>query len=183
MVQQANTEIHKEIIEKSKAGNSKAQFKLYTLYSKAMYSICLRMLIVKEDAEDAMQEAFTEVFDKLETFRYKSSYGAWLKRIIVNTCINKIKAQRNFLNYSDSIGPEPTDLSEPDIDEQKLKVHDIHKAIQKLPDGYRIVFCLYMLEGYDHTEISEILKISESTSKTQYMKARKKIKEIINASS
>jgi len=179
MLKKAYTDIHKEIIELSKAGNGKAQTKLYSLYSNAMYSICMRMLIITEEAEDALQEAFTEVFDKLESFRYDSSFGAWIKRIVINTCINKLKAQKALLSYTDEIGTEYEEEEEPDIEDLELKVKNVHNAIQKLPDGYRIVFCLYLLEGYDHTEISEILKISESTSKTQYMKARKKIKEIL----
>ena len=183
MLQKAYTDIHKEIIELSKAGNGKAQSKLYSLYAKAMFNICMRMLTIQEEAEDALQEAFTEVFDKLDSFRYDSAFGAWVKRIVVNTCINKIKGRQNALTYTDDIGHEPEEEKEPDIEELELQVKNVHNAIQKLPDGYRIVFCLYLLEGYDHTEISEILKISESTSKTQYMKARRKIKEILNTSS
>lgn len=183
MLQKANTNIHKKIIELSKTGNGKAQSKLYSLYAKAMFNICMRMLVIKEEAEYALQEAFTEVFDKLDSFRYDSAFGAWIKRIVVNTCINKIKRRQNELTYIEEIGNDPEVEQEPDIVELELKVRNVHNAIQKLPDGYRIVFCLYLLEGYDHTEISGFLKISESTSKTQYMKARRKIKEILNTSS
>ncbi|MCF8390317.1 MAG: sigma-70 family RNA polymerase sigma factor [Bacteroidales bacterium] len=179
ILKKAYTDIHKDVIELSKTGNGKAQSELYSLYSKAMYSICVRMLIVKEEAEDALQEAFTEVFDKLDSFRYESAFGAWIKRIVLNTCINKLKSRQKLLTYTDDIGTEYSVGNEPDIEETELTVMKIHKAIQLLPDGYRIIFCLYLLEGYDHKEISSILNISESTSKTQYMKARKKIKEIL----
>jgi RNA polymerase sigma factor (sigma-70 family) len=171
-------DIHKETIELSKSGNVKAQYQLYSLYSKAMFNICMRMLIVKEEAEDTLQEAFTEVFDKLESYRFESSFGAWVKRIVINKCINKLNKKNPEVVYTDKINVSP-DETQADFEETELKVKEVHKAIEKLPQGYRVIFCLYLLEGYDHGEISEILGISESTSKTQFMKAKRKVKELI----
>lgn len=180
MLQKAYTDIHREIIDLSKSGNGKAQFQLYSLYSRAMFNICMRILVQREEAEDALQEAFAEVFDKLDTYRYESAFGAWLKRIVINTCINKINRKKPDLKYVDNVDNESVIKFESNIEDVELKVRDVHNAIQKLPNGYRIVLSLYLLEGYDHIEISEILGISVSSSKTQYMKAKRKVKEILS---
>jgi RNA polymerase sigma factor (sigma-70 family) len=171
---------HKDIVEKCKRGNRRAQFELYRLYSRAMYSICLRMVQQEQEAEDILQESFVDVFTKLHTFRYQSSVGAWIKRIVVNNCINHLKRNRLLFEELESRhsavvyeGEEIHDIEKP------LQVADINKAIHKLPDGYRVVFSLYLLEGYDHKEIASILGITEATSKSQYSRAKKKIREIL----
>jgi RNA polymerase sigma-70 factor (ECF subfamily) len=176
------SDIHREVIELSKAGNAKAQYQLYKLYSKAMYNICLRMLNNREEAEDLLQDSFVDAFMKLDSFRYESSFGAWLKRLVINHCINWINRKKVELSY-------PEDLANINMEEEELKDYDeiqysvekIYRAMEQLPDGYRITFSLYALEGYDHKEISGILGISESTSKSQYLRARQKINEIIKS--
>lgn len=174
----AYQDIHREIIELSKAGNSKAQYQLYKLYSKAMYNICLRMMNNNEDAEDVLQESFTEAFFKLDSFRYESSFGAWLKRVVINKCINKINKKKINMVLTDNI-PEITEETNDDLNTVKLNVKDIQKAMEQLPDGYRVIFSLYLLEGYDHSEIAQIMGITESTSKSQYSRAKQKIKELL----
>lgn len=161
------------------AGNVKAQYQLYTLYSKAMYSICLRMMNRREEAEDILQEAFAEIFDKLETFRFESAFGAWAKRIVINKCINQLRKKKPDLRFEANVLDYDSEDESTDFDDLKLQVEKVKKAISELPDGYRIIFSLYALEGYDHEEISTILGISESTSKTQYMRAKEKIKKLI----
>ena len=173
-------EIHRGIIEDSRHGNRKAQFQLYQLYSKAMYNICLRMMPTREEAEDLLQEAFTEAFRRLDSFRYESAFGAWLKRIVINRCINELKRKRAELRYVEDMSKWEESLSEPEVVEAGLSPEEVKGAMQILPEGSRVVFSLYLLEGYDHREISEILGISESTSKTQYMHARRKVKEILS---
>lgn len=173
-------EIHREIIENSKRGNRKAQFELYQLYSKAMFNICLRMMSTREEAEDILQEAFAEAFRKLDTFRYESTFGAWMKRIVVNRCINELKRKRAELQYFDDMSKWEVSISEPEVREEGLSVDQVKNAMAVLPEGSKIVFSLYLLEGYDHREISEILGISESTSKTQFMHARRKVKEVLS---
>ncbi|MFC2098708.1 RNA polymerase sigma factor [Bacteroidota bacterium] len=175
----AYQDIHREIIELSKEGNPKAQYQLYKLYSKAMFNICVRMLNSREEAEDLLQESFTDAFMKLNSFRYESSFGAWLKRIVINKCINSIQKKKVDLVY-------PEHQAEPEFVEEKvdygqieLDVRRIHDAMEQLPDGYRVIFSLYALEGYDHSEIAQILEISESTSKSQYLRAKQKIRDII----
>ncbi|MEM8909298.1 MAG: sigma-70 family RNA polymerase sigma factor [Bacteroidota bacterium] len=174
--------IHRDIVESCKLGNRQAQFELYRLYSKAMYDICLRMLKNELDAEDVLQNSFVMIFSKLNTFRYQSSVGAWIKRIVVNNCINYLKKKRLQLEElqerhsnaayeaTDDCGAEPS-----------FSVEAINHALFQLPDGYRVVFTLYMLEGYDHKEIASILEVSEATSKSQYSRAKKKLKEILLA--
>jgi RNA polymerase sigma factor (sigma-70 family) len=172
-------EIHKEIIELCITGNAKAEYQLYKLYSGAMFNVCMRLINQKEEAEDALQEGFSEIFDKLNTFRFESSFGSWAKRIMINKCLNRINKKKPDLILSEEL-PEKYEEDEI-IDYQNLnfKVQQVHKAIENLPDGYRVVFSLFMFDGFDHAEISQILKISESTSKSQYMKAKRKLKELI----
>jgi RNA polymerase sigma-70 factor (ECF subfamily) len=171
-------DIHKDIIEKSKKGNSKAQYRLYELYAKAMYNTCYRMMNSQMEAEDMLQEAFTEAFRKLHTFRYESTFGAWLKRIVINKCINEIKRRKADLNFVEDIGIYG-ERKEEDEYQAELSVAEIKKAMNQLPDGSRMIFSLYLLEGYDHREIAQILNVSESNSKSQYMRAKRKIKEIL----
>jgi len=172
--------IHKEIIELSKAGNSKAQYQLYKLYAKAMYNICYRIMNNREEAEDMLQESFTEAFLKLDTFRYESAFGVWLKRIVINKCINSLKRKKAELVLTDNL-PDNDGINEGEdiLDTLSLKVRDVQNAMDKLPQGYRVIFSLYLLEGYDHSEIAQIMGVSESTSKSQYSRAKQKIKEIL----
>jgi RNA polymerase sigma factor (sigma-70 family) len=172
-------EIHREIIELSKTGNVKAQFELYSLYSRAMFSICMRMLNRREEAEDILQEAFTEIFDKLDSFRFESAFGAWTKRIVINKCINHLRKRRPDIRYEAELKDGETEEENVDYENIKLQVEKVKRAMMELPDGFRIIFSLHALEGYDHEEISGILGISQSTSKTQYMRAKVRIKDII----
>lgn len=175
-------DIHREIIELSKIGNQKAQFQLYRLYAKAMYNICYRMVNVREEAEDLLQDSFCDAFTKLGTFRYESSFGIWLKKIVVNRCINWIRKKKNNMVFPEELD-QSVQITESEIDYEDISmdVKKIHQAIEKLPDGYRIIFSLYALEGYDHAEISEIMGISESTSKSQYLRAKERIKDILKS--
>jgi RNA polymerase sigma-70 factor (ECF subfamily) len=175
----AYQDIHREIIELSKTGNPKAQFQLYKLYSKAMFNICVRMLNSIEEAEDLLQESFTDAFMKLNSFRYESSFGAWLKRIVINKCINAINKKKVDLVFPDQPVEQDTRDEEIDYSGIDMDVQRIHLAVGKLPDGYRVIFSLYALEGYDHGEISQIMNISESTSKSQFLRAKQKIKELL----
>lgn len=170
--------IHKKIIEACKKGNDKARFELYQLYSKAMFNVCYRMMNSIEEAEDMLQEAFTQAFMKLESFRYESSFGAWLKRIVINTCINAINKRKVDLTYCEEIYHHDS-AEENDNYEPEFTVETVTKAMELLPEGGRMVFSLYLLEGYDHVEISQILGITESTSKSQFMRAKRRVVEIL----
>lgn len=174
-------EIHKELIEKSKEGNSKAQYKLYELYAKAMYNLCYRMMHNREEAEDMLQEAFTDAFQHLQSFRYESNLSSWLKKIVINKCINHIKKRKAKLQFFEDM--TYFDAKEEENEDYKLglSVDNVKNAMDHLPNGSRMIFSLYLLEGYDHREISQILDISESNSKSQYMRAKRKIKEILTS--
>lgn len=171
-------DIHRDLVEKSKTGSSKAQYKIYNLYSQAMFSTCMRIMNSREEAEDMLQEAFTEAFTKLDSFRWESTFGAWLKRITINKCINELKRRKADLEYCEDIG-RYGEKQDADTDLPDLNVNMIKWAMEQLPNGSKMIFQLYLLEGYDHREISEILNVSESNSKSQYMRAKRRIKELL----
>lgn len=169
------TETDRRLIENCLSGDRDAQYRLYRTYAKAMYNIARRMVPYESDAEDILQTSFVDVFAKLHSFKYESTPGAWIKRIVINNCINHLRKKKlETKEFDGNIDIEDHDISEADIN-----VDVIHKAMEMLPDGYRIIFSLYAVEGYDHSEIAEIMNISESTSKSQYSRARMKLKEII----
>jgi RNA polymerase sigma-70 factor (ECF subfamily) len=167
----AYEDIHRDLIDKCRKGDNRAQYRLYKLYVKAMYNICIRMLPNRIDAEDVLQDAFVKAFKNLSRFKGESTFGAWLKRIVINQCIDQVKkSKRMFIEFD---GIEIADESEDELDMMDLpKPEIVHQAIKDLPEGARVVFNLFMLEGYKHKEISEMLNISESTSKSQYQRAR-----------
>lgn len=169
-------DIHKKLVERCIRGERNAQFELYKLYSKAMFNICYRMLNNRTDAEDMLQEIFSDAFSRLKSFRFDSTIGAWLKRITVNKCINEINRKKTKLEFVEEI---PEIISREEEEKMGLSVDKVKSAMEVLPNGSRIVFSLYLLEGYDHEEIGQILNISESTSKTQFMRAKQKVKEIL----
>ncbi len=169
---------HRAIVEACQQGERKAQFELYRLYSRAMYNICLRMVRHEMDAEDLLQRSFMDVFQNLHSFQFQSSIGAWIKRIVVNNCINHLKKNRLQIEELKTYHGEQVD-EEPELTHYQYDVKQVKAALNDLPDGYRVVFSLYLLEGYDHKEIAEILGISEATSKSQYSRAKKKLKEVL----
>ena len=168
---------HKELVEKCKAGDRNSQYELYQLYVNAMYNIAMRMLETKEDAEDILQESFVDAFKKLNSFRYESTFGSWLKRIVVNKCINYLKMKRLPITSIDN--HEFHLATEHSINESELDIDKVKKGIQQLPKGFKQIITLYLIEGYDHVEIGNILGIATSTSKSQYHRAKKKLIEII----
>ncbi len=169
--------IHQNLIEDSKRGSDRARYELYQLYSKAMFNVCYRFMNNREDAEDMLQEVFLQAFTKLDHFRFESGFGTWLKTIAIRTCINAIKKRKLDLVYCEEIYDQ--DTSEELANDVELTVDKVLKAMEELPEGGRIVFSLYLLEGYDHGEISQILGITESTSKSQFMRAKRRVQDIL----
>lgn len=170
-------DIHDYLIERCKAKDPIAQEEIYTRYAKNMYNTAFRILNHRAEAEDVLQDSFLEVFTKINEYRGDSTFGAWLKRIVVNRSISEIRKRRiAFVEHidEDSIA-EPEPIVELTISDEYL-INAIKKEINNLPDGYRIVLSLYLLEGYDHVEIAQILNISESTSKSQYSRAKEKLR-------
>ena len=170
-----------DLIEACKKGERAAQYKLYHQYAKAMLNTAYRILNDEEKARDVLQEAFLKVFQKIDQFRYQSTIGAWIKRVVVNTAINHGKKKGlNIVGGMEIVG-EIADERPSAAEREKLEM-DLRKArrgLAMLPDGYRTVLTLYLVEGYDHKEISEILGVALSTSLTQYNRGKKKLREII----
>lgn len=166
--------IHQDIIDRCKEGNQNAQFQLYKLYYKAMYNVCLRIVNDDMEAEDVMQEAFLSAFRKMDTYRGEVSFGAWLKKIVVNRSLDYLKKRKVQF---EEVNEKTMEISDYHMETKEVDVATIKKAIQSLPDGYRIVLSLYLIEGYDHDEISQILGISNSSSRTQLLRAKNKLRE------
>jgi len=164
--------IHAPLIEECRKGNNRAQFRLYNQYSKAMYNIAYRMLNNREDADDILQETFGDCVRNINSVRFESTFGAWLKRILINKCINHLQKKRIDLTFTDEL----PNIGYEEEDEIVYDISKITRGIEMLPDGYRVILTLYLLEGYDHSEIAQILVISESTSKSQYSRAKDKLR-------
>lgn len=164
-------------------GDRNAQMELYYRYFKAMYNTSLRILGRTDDAEDVMQEAFIKAFRRLTEFEGRSGLGIWLKRIVINTSIDKLRKRRRLMEAE--LNEERTTEEEDETsawekeEDIEAQTEQIRKAIMQLPEGYRIVISLHLLEGYDHEEIGKILGISNSTARSQFARGRKKLIEIL----
>jgi len=155
-----------------------AQRELYNRYSPKMLAVCYRFAHNREDAEDMLQEGFIKIFSQIHTFQNKGAFEGWIRRIMVHTCINHLKKNKRFnesvdLVYASSI--QVREESVPSIVQAKQVV----ECIRMLPIGYRTVLNLYAIEGYSHKEIGEVLDIEESTSRSQYTRARQMLEEIL----
>lgn len=173
--------IHQELIEGCRSNSQKAQMQIYKLYYRAMYNTALRILNDTAEAEDVMQESFLQAFQRIDTYRGDASFGSWLKRIVVNRSLDILK--KNQTGYSlDELDHEPAEASMEEEDYMMVlssKVEAIRKGIHHLPDNYRVVLSLYLLEGYDHEEIAQVLGINENLSRIRYFRARKKLLEYL----
>jgi RNA polymerase sigma factor (sigma-70 family) len=177
-LEQTVQNIHHDLIERCRAGESDAFYRIYKLYSKAMYNVSFRIVGREDEAEDVLQESFISAFRNLQSYRGESSFGSWLKKIVVNKAINvqQKKKMEPLPDHEDWDVPTP---DEPVEYGNGLTVDAVRNAIQQLPDGYRSVLSLYLLEGYDHQEIAEIMGITESTSKSQLNRAKNKLRELL----
>lgn len=172
---------HYNLVVECKQGSKKACYELYKLYAKAMLNVSFRIVGNIAEAEDVLQEAFLDAFNKVKDFRQDTTFGLWLKQIVVNRSINVLRKRKLELVELDGEQFEniADDEFEDDEDTQ-YQAAQVKEAIKQLPDGYRLVLSLYLLEGYDHEEISQILNISENTSRTQFLRAKRKLLEILN---
>ena len=173
-------DINYKLIAQCKKGSSKAQIEIYKLYSKAMYNTSLRIVKNKAEAEDLIQEAFLKAFQNIKRFSEEVSFGAWLKKIVINISLDALKKKKiEFENVDDNQLIKNYENDNNNINDVELEVAKIKDAIMKLPDGYRIVLTLYLLEGYDHNEISQITGISASSSRSQLARAKVRLKELL----
>jgi len=165
------------IVKRCLQGDQKAQRQLYQTYANKMFAVCLRYGSGRQDAEDILQEGFIKVFKNLERFQFKGSFEGWVRRIIVNSAIEHYRKNLKWKYTEDA---QEVNIASKEIGViQALNADDLMKLVQKLPVGYRTVFNLFVIEGYAHQEIAEMLDVSESTSKTQLFKARAALKVMI----
>jgi len=174
-------DITQVLVENACKGDQKSAYKLYKMYVRAMYNVSIRIVANQLDAEDILQESFASAFQNLETYKGEVAFGAWLKQIVINKSINHVKKQKIWFTDTDCLPEMEDEIVENDIWDDKIlgdiSVEMIYDAIKTLPEKARAVFSLYLLEGYRHKDIAEMLDISVSTSKSQYQRARKFLKE------
>jgi len=169
------------IIEQCRKGQHLAQMQLYSTFYKRVYNACYRVLYDSLEAEDAMQESFLKAFSSLDDYKDSVPFEAWLVRIGINTCIDKLRKKKlETVDLYENINYDVEDTDNSAEWEQILsKVEQVKAAIARLPESSRLVINLYLIEGYDHEEISEILNIAPGTVRIQYMRAKQKLLELV----
>ena len=170
-----------DIIEQCKQNNRKAQLQLYNQYCNGMYIVANRFVKDTQDAEDVVQEAFIKAFTKLHQFKADVTFGAWLKRIVVNKSIDFLKSKKQRLVELDEVHLKVIDTDNDDkwLVDDAITINEVKSAINTLPDKYKYVVMLYLIEGYDHQEISDILNISEVASRTQLSRGKQKLQDLL----
>lgn len=171
-----NTQLH--LIEKCKNNDSRAQMQLYDLYCKAMFNTAFNFIKDDDIAQDVMQEAFIKAFKKIGTYTGEASFGSWLKRIVINQSLDWLKKQKlDTVELKEEIAFLPND--EPLEVASEISMAVIYKCIEALPEKCKNVVKLYLLEGYDHQEVAQILEISEVASRSQLSRGKSKLKELL----
>lgn len=175
-----DSHIHSQLIADCVAGDRQAQRQLYHQYAKAMLNTAYRIVKNRQEAEDILQEAFLAAFRSLHGFRAEAQFGSWLKRIVINQAINSLRRkQLLYINLDEEVHDIPDANTPYDSEALELEVKQAQEALLQLPTGYRTVFSLYVLEGYDHAEIAGVLGISISTSISQLSRAKQKIRTLL----
>lgn len=164
-----------KLIKRCADNDRKAQKEIYQLFAGKLYSICLKYSKNKQEAQDNFQDGFVTIFDKIEQFKYKGSFEGWLKRVMLNTILLKYR-KRTVLNIVTEEIPDEVIV---DIDDDEISLDFLLNLIHELPDRYRLVFNLYVLDGYSHREVAEMLCIAEGTSKSNLARARAILKQKI----
>jgi RNA polymerase sigma-70 factor (ECF subfamily) len=167
--------IHQDLIEACRTGDRNSQFRIYKLYYKAMYNTSLRIVNDTAEAEDIMQDSFLDAFQRLESYSGEGSFGSWLKRIVINRSLDYLRKAKETVSFEEVEYDMPDVPSDNREEEVQYQVSEVKKAISELPEDYRVVLSLFLLEGYDHEEISQILQISNQLSRTRYSRARQKL--------
>ncbi len=180
-MEQKYKNIHQELIDDCRRGSPKAQFEIYKLYYKAMYNTSLRLVNDSMEAEDIMQEAFLSAFKNIHTYKEEVSFGAWLKKIVVNRSLDILKKRRlEFEPIDERKMTLMEDSDEESMDDLSQKVAEVKQVIAELPESYRVLITLHLIEGFDHEEISEILGMTNANVRTTYSRARKKLQEMLS---
>jgi RNA polymerase sigma-70 factor (ECF subfamily) len=165
-----------KLIKEVKRGKPKYQKLLFEIYAPKMLGVCSRYFQTMEEAEDALQDGFVKVFSNINSFRGNGSFEGWIRRIMVNTSLNLHRKNLKHYYHID-IADTETRISDIRLNFDQLEVQDLLNMIQELPNGYRLVFNLYEIEGYSHKEIADELGVSVNTSKSQLLKARRRLRE------
>jgi RNA polymerase sigma factor (sigma-70 family) len=164
-----------QLVNNCLSGIKTAQKQFYEMYARKMMGVCLRYSNDFATAEDFLQDGFIKVFENLKQYQNKGSLEGWVKRVIVNSILDELRKRKVQFDDTETIG----DVKATDDSESKLEAKQLLQLIQKLPAGYRTVFNLYAIEGYQHKEIASMLNIAESTSKSQYQKAKDQLQKKI----
>lgn len=170
-------QIH-SLIQSCKKGNQIAQMKVYDSYCQAMYTIAYRYLKNEEDAKDAMQEGFLKAFLNIDNYRPEATFGSWLKRIIINQCLDVLKKRKLEFSNDEVETLQVIDDDNWDFDSSISKI-EILNALEQLNEKHKMIVKLYLIEGYDHQEISEILEIPVKTSRTHLRRGKIKLQELL----
>lgn len=169
---------NRKLINACKRGNQNAQMQLYDQYCDAMFHVAIRYLKNEEDAKDAMQDGFLKAFLNIESYKETATFGAWLKRIIINQCIDTLKKKSLETESLETENLRIVDDNDWQF-EVSISKAQIVEAIEQLPEKYRLVIMLYLIEGYDHEEISQILDIAIKTSRTQLRRAKLQLQDLL----
>lgn len=164
-----------ELIQGCIKGKDSFQYEVYKRYSPKMFGVCLRYCASREEAEDVLQDGFIKVFNKIDTFKFTGSFEGWIRKIMVHTAI-----RNKYITYRSHEVNTLEGVDHPSTDEKvisKLSMMDLMKLVNELPQGYKLVFNLFAVEGYSHKEIGEMLQIQEATSRSQYLRARQFLRE------
>jgi RNA polymerase sigma factor (sigma-70 family) len=165
----------KELVDGCIKEDRKCQERLWNLYASKLLSVSLRYCRSREDAEDVVMESFVKIFNHLHDFRYQSSLETWMRRIVVNNSINKLRSQK----ITETIDEEVHQIGFADKGFDQLNEKELLRMLETLPVGYRMVFNMFAIEGYSHKEISEMMGIDEGTSRSQLAKARKALQDMV----
>lgn len=166
-----------QLILKSKKRDIDSQSQIYQLFAGKLFALCLKYSKTRQGAEDNLQDAFITIFNKIDQYKFKGSFEGWMKRIVVNTALQTYR-QKNVLNLVEENYPEEVEV---EINEEEISLDFLLKIIQNLPERYRMVFNLYVLDGYSHKEIASMLGIAEGTSKSNLSRARLILKDKIES--
>jgi RNA polymerase sigma-70 factor (ECF subfamily) len=169
-----------DIVERCKQNDRIAQLKLYNQYCDGMFTVAMRFVKDTMEAEDVVQEAFIKAFSKLHQYKAEVTFGAWLKRIVINKSIDLLKSKKYMLEL-DEVHLKVVDNNYDDewLVDDAITLNEVKTAIYQLPDKYQYVVMLYLIEGYDHQEIAEIINITEVASRTQLSRGKTKLKELL----
>jgi len=159
------------LVKKCIEGDNRAQKKLFDLFAPKLFGVCLRYMKDHDLAQDTLQDGFVKIFTKLSDYNGKGSFEGWMRRITVNTCLDQLRKDQK-LKVNTPIDDVSFLVKDNHWIEEQLTAKDLLKLVESLPDGYRVVFNMFAIEGYSHKEIAEQLNISENTSKSQFSRAK-----------